>query len=89
MSTTSIRIPDDIKERVALAAQQAGTSVHNFMVQAIIEKAEQQERVTAFSQLADKRLESLLATGNTLDWNQVREQLQIRARQQQDLFSKR
>lgn len=88
MSTTSIRMPDDIKERVALAAQQAGTSVHNFMVQAIIEKAEHQERVTAFSRLADKRLELLLATGNALEWNQVREQLQKRAQQLQDSLAK-
>lgn len=87
MSTTSIRIPDDIKERVALAAKQSGTSVHNFMVQAIIEKAEQQECLTAFNQLAEQRLDKLLATGNALDWSQVREQLQKRAQQLQDYLT--
>ncbi len=88
MSTTSIRIPDDIKERVALAAKQSGTSVHNFMVQAIIEKAEQQERLAAFNQLAEQRLDKLLATGNALDWSQVREQLQTRAQQLQDSLTR-
>ncbi len=88
MSTTSIRIPDDIKERVALAAKQSGTSVHNFMVQAIIEKAEQQECLTAFNQLAEQRLDKLLATGNALDWSQVREQLQTRAQQLQDSLTR-
>lgn len=88
MSTTSIRIPDDIKERVALAAKQSGTSVHNFMVQAIIEKAEQQECLTAFNQLAEQRLDKLLATGNALDWSQVREQLQRRAQQLQDSLAR-
>ncbi len=88
MSTTSIRIPDDIKERVALAAKQSGTSVHNFMVQAIIEKAEEQERVTAFNRLAEQRLDNLLTTGQTLEWNQVREQLLGRARQLQDSITK-
>lgn len=88
MSTTSIRIPDEIKERVALAAKQSGTSVHNFMVQAIIEKAEQQECLTAFNQLAEQRLDKLLATGNALDWSQVREQLQKRAQQLQDSLTR-
>ncbi len=88
MSTTSIRMPDDIKERVALAAQQAGTSVHNFMVQAIIEKAEQQERVTAFNRLAEQRLDNLLTTGQALEWSQVREQLLGRAQQLQDSLAK-
>ncbi|QEY17333.1 DUF1778 domain-containing protein [Cellvibrio sp. KY-GH-1] len=88
MSTTSIRIPDDIKERVALAAKQSGTSVHNFMVQAIIEKAEQQECLAAFNQLAEQRLDKLLATGNALDWSQVREQLQTRTQQLQDSLTR-
>ncbi len=30
MSTTTIRIPDDLKARVAAAAGRAGTTPHNF-----------------------------------------------------------
>ena len=44
MSTTTIRLPQDLKERVARAAQRAGTTAHSFILEAIAEKAEQDER---------------------------------------------
>ena len=35
MSTTTIRIPEKLKTRVARAAKQAGTTAHGFMLEAI------------------------------------------------------
>ena len=44
MSTTTIRLPDDLKARLAAAAERAGTTSHNFILQAILEKTEQEEQ---------------------------------------------
>ena len=35
MQTTSLKLPDEIKQRATLAAQQQGVSAHAFMVSAI------------------------------------------------------
>ncbi|MBI3937042.1 MAG: ribbon-helix-helix protein, CopG family, partial [Betaproteobacteria bacterium] len=44
MSTTTIRLPQDLKERVARAAKRTGATAHGFILEAIREKAEQEER---------------------------------------------
>ena len=43
MPTTTIRIPDDLKERVARAAESAGTTAHAFIVDAVAEKVGETE----------------------------------------------
>lgn len=43
MSTTTIRLPDDLKTRIAAAAVRTGTTSHNFILEAIAEKADQEE----------------------------------------------
>ena len=35
MTTTTIRLPDELKARIAKAAKQAGTTSHNFILEAI------------------------------------------------------
>jgi len=42
MSTTTIRLPEDLKARVAAAAKRAGTSTHGFILEAIAEKTAQE-----------------------------------------------
>ena len=42
MSTTTIRLPQDLKERIARAAERAGSTAHSFILEAIAEKAEQE-----------------------------------------------
>ena len=44
MSTTTIRLSQDLKERIARAAERAGITAHSFILEAIAEKAEQEER---------------------------------------------
>src|SRR5690606_30325512 len=48
MSTTTIRLPEDLKARVAKAAEAAGTTSHNFILEAIAEKADLAERRVDF-----------------------------------------
>jgi predicted transcriptional regulator len=76
MSTTTIRLPDDLKIRVAAAAERAGTTSHNFILEAIAEKADQEERRSDFNELAEKRYATILASGKTIPWDQMRRYLE-------------
>jgi len=78
MSTTTIRIPEDLKARVAVAADRAGTTAHNFILEAIAEKADQAERRADFHEVADKRYASLVASGKTIPWEKMRSYLEKR-----------
>lgn len=79
MSTTTIRLPEQLKGRVARAAKQAGTTAHGFILEAIAEKTEMSERRSAFHQLAESRLAELVATGETVSWSDARRYLELRA----------
>ena len=79
MSTTSVRLPDKLKRRVARAAKQAGTTAHGFILEAIAEKTEMAERRNEFEQLAKSRLAEVLATGETVSWSEARRYLEKRA----------
>lgn len=78
MSTTTIRLPDDLKTRVAAAAERAGTTAHSFILEAIAEKADQAERRSDFNDLAEKRYATIVASGKTIPWDQMRRYLEDR-----------
>jgi predicted transcriptional regulator len=72
MSTTTIRLPDELKARIAEAAKQAGTTSHNFIVEAIAEKADSAERQAGFHAEAQRRYERIVETGETIPWDEFR-----------------
>lgn len=78
MSTTTIRIPDDLKARVSKAAGRAGTTPHNFILEAIAEKAEQAERRAEFDAVAEERYARIVETGKTIPWSEMRSYLEGR-----------
>ena len=78
MSTTTIRLPDALKARIAKAAEAAGTTSHNFILEAIAEKAEQAEQRAAFHALADQRYAQFLETGESIPWEDARAWLKQR-----------
>lgn len=80
MSTTTIRIEDDLKARIAAAAERAGKSSHGFILDAIAETVEQAELDQEFHRIADERWAKVLATGKTVPWNDAKAYLQARAR---------
>jgi predicted transcriptional regulator len=84
MSTTTIRLPDDLKARVTAVAEQAGVSPHSFILQAIAEKTATEEMRNDFHQEADKRYAKLLASGQTIPWADMRVYLEARAAGQND-----
>lgn len=80
MSTTTIRIEDDLKTRVAAAAERAGKTAHAFIVDAIAQTVEQAELDDAFHRIADERWAKLLASGKTVAWLDAKSYLEARAR---------
>lgn len=78
MSTTTIRLPEDLKARVAAAARRVGTTSHSFILEAIAEKAEQEERRADFNQVAEERYARIVATGKTIPWSEMRSYLEDR-----------
>ena len=79
MSTTTIRIEDDLKNRVAAAAEQAGKTAHAFIMDAIARTVEQVELDNAFLALADERWANIRSTGKTVAWDDAKTYLQARA----------
>jgi predicted transcriptional regulator len=79
MSTTTIRIEDALKARVAAAAQRAGKTAHAFILDAICQTVEQVELDNAFDTLADQRWANIQATGKTVPWDDAKAYLVARA----------
>ena len=75
MSTTTIRLPDALKARIAKAAEAAGTTSHGFILEAIAEKTELAERRADFHAEAERRWAEFLETGESLPWEEMRRYL--------------
>ena len=75
MSTTTIRLPEALKARIAKAAEAAGTTSHNFILEAIAEKADLAEQRAEFHALADQRYAQFLDTGESIPWEDMRRYL--------------
>lgn len=80
MSTTTIRIEDELKARVAAAAERQGKTPHAFIVEAIAQQVEQAEQDAEFHRVADARWTKLLGSGKTVPWDKARAYLEARAR---------
>lgn len=80
MSTTTIRIPDELKARLSRIAEQEGTSTHGLILEAIAEKADALEQRQAFHEEARERHEHYLATGESIPWEEMRDYLRRRVR---------
>jgi len=78
MSTTTIRLPDDLKTRVAAAAKRAGKTTHSFILEAVAEKTDDTERRSDFNELAEKRYAAIAASGKTIPWSEMRAYLERR-----------
>ena len=65
MPTTSLKLPDELKSRIAAAAERAEKSSHAFMVEAIVQKLEDVESDALFMQRALDSLADVEAGGAT------------------------
>jgi predicted transcriptional regulator len=82
MATTTIRIEDKLKARVAAAAARAGKTAHAFILDAIAQTVEQVEQDEAFHRVAAERWANLLASGKTVPWDAAKSWLEARSRGQ-------
>ncbi len=80
MSTTTIRIEDDLKARVTAAAERAGKTTHAFILDAIAQTVEQAELDDDFHRVADRRWAKILSTGKTVPWEATKAYLEARSR---------
>jgi predicted transcriptional regulator len=79
MSTTTIRMTDELKKRVTRAAKHAGTTPHAFILDAIAEHTDAQEQRTDFESVAEARFADIASTGKTVTWHALRGYLEKRA----------
>ena len=78
MSTTSLKLPDELKQRAVKAAQGQGISPHAFMVRAIDLAASSAERRASFTAEAQTARKETLRTGDGYDSDEVHAYLKDR-----------
>lgn len=83
MSTTTIRLPDELKTRVERLSAARGSTSHAFMLDAIVEVADRLERRQAFDAEAERRWKKMLRTGEYLSLDDLRSQVSALARGEQ------
>ncbi|WP_312977703.1 hypothetical protein [Stutzerimonas nitrititolerans] len=80
MPTTTIQIPEALKERIHQAASRAGISPDAFILQAVEEKTEQEALRRNFEETANQRYTRILDTGETIAWADMRRYLEDSAK---------
>ena len=80
MSTTTIRVDDELKERINAAATRAGKTPHAFILEAIAQTVEQSEQDDEFHATADERWARVLSGGKTVPLDAAKSYLEARAR---------
>jgi predicted transcriptional regulator len=77
--TTTLRLSDELKARIALVVRQSGKSTHAFMVEALELQTELSERRSAFVADALLAREEVVRYGLVLDADKVFDYLKARA----------
>jgi len=65
MAATSLKLPDELKQRIARLAAGAGQTPHAFMVEALAREAERSELRERFAADAAESEREAIATGKT------------------------
>lgn len=78
MSTTSLKLPDELKQRAASAAEELGISPHAFMVDAIRQAADAVEQRSQFVEQALVARAEMLHSGQGHAADDVRNYLRQR-----------
>ncbi|SCK27266.1 Ribbon-helix-helix protein, copG family [Variovorax sp. HW608] len=79
MSTTTIRIEEALKARIAAAAERVGKSSHAFILDALSDTVERVEMDEELHRLADERWAALMQTGESVSWTDAKAYLLARA----------
>ena len=80
MVRITIRIEDNLKERIAAAADRLRKTPHAFVLDAIAQSVEHTELDDVFHRVAEKRWANLLATGKSVLWEEAKAWIEARSR---------
>ncbi len=78
MSTTTLRIDDTLRERIARLAQALDQTPHNFMLEALAQKADEAEWRLSLQREAQQRDVALQAGEPGVEWHEMRAYLKKR-----------
>lgn len=78
MTTTTIRLSEELKARVSAAAKRAGTTAHGFILEAIAEKTALDERRAGFREEAEDRYARMIASGEAIAWDDMKNYLKAK-----------
>lgn len=79
MSTTTYRLPDELKATIDRLAADAGITPHGYVVDALKRQTEQDLARSDFHAEARDRLDEMDRTGMAVPWQEVRQYLIDRA----------
>jgi predicted transcriptional regulator len=79
MPTTTLRLPDELRTRIAKLAAKSGRTLHSVMLEAITQKVEEEEVRASFSSEADARFAETIASGGGIPWHEMRTYLKRQA----------
>lgn len=83
MSTTTLRIDETLRERIARLAGALNQTPHSFMVEALAQKADEAEWKLAMQQEARERDVALKAGEPGVEWHEMRAYLDQRVKAKQ------
>ena len=78
MSTTTVRLPNDLKKRLADVAERAGMTSHALILKAISDRVEADEARNRLLDEADRRYAVIAETGQAVPWSEMRRYLERR-----------
>jgi predicted transcriptional regulator len=80
MSTTTLRLPPELRERITKLTENTEVTAHSFMLDAIAEKVANEELRRGYLAEGNARLANMLETGIGIEWSEMRRYLGERAR---------
>jgi len=80
MATTTIRVDDELKARIAVAAKRAGKTAHAFILDAVAQTVAQDEADAELERIAEERWAKLLTTGESVPLDDAKAWIEARSR---------
>ena len=78
MTTSSLRLDDSLRARIAHVARATEQTPHSFMVQALAEKVDEAEWKLGIQQEALRRDQAMVAGEPAVEWHEMKSWLQQR-----------
>lgn len=82
MTTTTLRLPNELKAQLVRLAEEAGTTPHALMLEMLAEQARQHDARAAFEAETQRRWKTMLRTGEYLEMDDLSQYAQALARGQ-------